>query len=123
MKEEPEIMIEDCPPQPGEAPGPDDVVIPIAIRQTNKEDRKMEVITVEQLVRETIRILGNVRIPVTVPVEVHQEIRTPIIQAISNLNACCDAWARDEENGQQEAAEGENRPETEPAEGEAENAD
>lgn len=65
----------------------------------------METITVEQVVNETIGILSNVRIPATLPVEVYQEIRTPIIQAISNLNACCDAWKRDAAIASQQAQE------------------
>ena len=51
----------------------------------------MKTITVEQVVNETIRILGDIRVPVALM----NEIVAPVQQAISNLNACMDAWARD----------------------------
>ena len=51
----------------------------------------MAIITVEQVVRETIGILGDIRVPASMT----SDIAIPISKAISNLNACCDAWARD----------------------------
>ena len=56
----------------------------------------MAIITVEQVVRETIGILGDIRVPASMT----NEIAVPISKAICNLNACCEAWAREasEEN-------------------------
>lgn len=51
----------------------------------------MAVITVEQVVRETIGILGDIRVPASMT----NEIAVPISKAICNLNACCEAWARE----------------------------
>lgn len=60
-------------------------------------------ITVEQAVRHTIGILNNIRIPVAFM----KDIGEPITQAISNLNACCDAWQKEAENNISNTAEAE----------------
>ena len=51
----------------------------------------MAIITVEQVVRETIWILGDIRVPASMT----NDIAIPISKAITNLNACCEAWARE----------------------------
>ena len=100
--EQPEIMIEDYPPLPGEEPGPDDVVIQLPMSQMMKEERKMAVITVEQVVRETIGILKGIEVPVAML----ERIGIPVNRAVKNLEACCEAWAREEAKAA-EPAEGE----------------
>lgn len=57
--------------------------------------------TVEQVVRETIRILGGIMIPVSMV----DTIGMPIKQAIHNLEACCEAWEKENENNQEGNAE------------------
>lgn len=79
----------------------------------------MATITVEQVVRETIGILGDIRVPASMT----SEIAIPISRAISNLNACCDAWAREAAEAQQEITGDDIQLEIEPAEEEADHAD
>ena len=88
MMNEPELMIEDCPPLPGEEPGPDDVVIPIPREQNMKEEKHMEdKMTIRQVMEITMGLLENIE----VPMKYMESIGGPIMNAIHNLGACIQA--------------------------------
>lgn len=58
--------------------------------------------TVEEVVMETIMILKGIEVPVAML----DKIGIPVNRAVKNLEACCEAWAR-EESKAAEPAEGE----------------
>lgn len=58
-------------------------------------------ITVDEVVRNTIRILREIRLPA----EMSSAIGVPIEQAIRNLNLCVDAWEREAREAQIRAEE------------------
>ena len=55
-------------------------------------DEEKRTITTDEAVFQTINILSRIQ----VPARLVREIGIPISQAISNLEACMEAWAREE---------------------------
>ena len=64
----------------------------------NEEQRT---ITTDEAVFQTINILSRIQ----VPARLVREIGIPISQAISNLEACMEAWAREENEERMKAAQ------------------
>lgn len=56
------------------------------------------VVTVKQVVEETIKLLNGIN----VPAEKIREIGIPIMQAVENLNMCISAWESDQAEQQKE---------------------
>ena len=102
---EPELIIEECPPMPGEKPGEDDVVIPIPMEEILRRQNKMEEnkMTIRQVLEITMGLLEGIE----VPMKYMESIGGPIMNAIHNLGACIQATdlAEAQNRKQAEAAE------------------
>ena len=70
-------------------------------------DEEKRTITTDEAVFQTINILSRIQ----VPARLVREIGIPISQAISNLEACMEAWAREENEERMKAAQDGKAPE------------
>jgi len=59
-------------------------------------------VTVEEVVRATIEILNDIRVPVGLV----NEVGIPVARAVQNLNRCIEAWEREEAEQARKRAEG-----------------
>ena len=98
--EETELMIEDCPPMPGEEPGPEDVVIPIPMKEILRRKHTMdEKLTIAQV----LEITGGLLEGIEVPMKQMEKIGQPVMNAIHNLQMCIQASAMAETQAREQA--------------------